>query len=135
MPVLNRIADRAEEIAAPEARQSRREPDDAVGLAATGKRNRAMGSGGREIGGEGEAPLDQRQPFAKILRRPGEEEVRACVAAGARPGAIEASIDERAIENPRRRRRRHGPSLMLQTGPRANLRFALTLTDGRPSGA
>ena len=91
-----------------------------------------MGAGRAEIGGDGEAPFDQRQPFGEVLRRPGEQEIRRARRRLPRPGAIEAAIDERAIENPRRRRRRHGPSLMRQTAPRAKPRFGLTLATWTP---
>ena len=105
------VADGGKKSAGPQARLGRGDPDDAVDLPAGGKRNRALRAGGAEVGGEGEAPLDQRQPLLKVLRRPGQEEVRPCVARSARPRAIEASIDEIAIKYPRRRRRRHARAL------------------------
>jgi hypothetical protein len=93
-----KVADGRQKSACSQGHPGRGDPDGAVDLAACGERDRAVGAGRAEIGGEGEAPFDQRQPFAKVLSRASEEEVHARVAGWAGPGAIEASIDERAIK-------------------------------------
>jgi hypothetical protein len=70
-----------------------------------------MRAGRAEISGEGEASFDQRQPIAKVFGGPHEQEIRLSLPTRARPGAIEAPIDQTSIEYLRRRRIRHGRSL------------------------
>src|SRR5208282_2220803 len=113
----------------------RGDPNDAVDLATGGQRSRAVRAGRAEVGGDGEAPLHERQAFGKVLRRAGEQEIRLSAAARVRPGAIEAAIEQSAIENPRGRGRiRHWALLMGQTASRAKLCFGLNYEDGRHSG-
>jgi hypothetical protein len=65
-----------------------------------------MRAGRAKVRGESEAPFDERQPIEKVFRSPCEQKVR-FAALGARPGAIEAAIDQTSIEYLRRRRMRH----------------------------
>ena len=116
------VPDRAEEPAGAEARQGGRDPDDSIDLAARREAGGGIGSGRAEIGGEGEPALDQGQALAEFVRCPGEQEIRAAAGLSPRPGAIEPRIDERAIEDLRRRRRgRHARALMRRLGARRNL--------------
>ena len=78
------VADGGKKRPGPQAGLGRCDPCDAVDLPAGDENNRAVGAGRAEIGGDGEAPFDQRQPLPKVLRRPGEQEVRPCVAGSTR---------------------------------------------------
>jgi len=106
------VADRRQEVAISQARRGRGDPDDAIDLAAGRERRRAMRAGRAEVGGQREAPFDERQPIAKLFGRPHEQEIR--LSAAARPSAIEAPMDQTSIEYLRRRRLRHRAFLILE---------------------
>ena len=79
------VANRGQKIAISEARLGRGDPDDAIDLSAGRKRGRAVRAGRAEVGGKGEASLDERQPIAKVLGRPFEQEVGLGLIAGRAP--------------------------------------------------
>ena len=120
------IADRAEEIAAAEARQSRREPDDAIDLAAGRQRRGGVRSGRAEIRREGEAPLDQRQALAELLGRAGEQEIGPVVPGGRAPRRDRAGDGRARGRRFLWRRGGHAFALCARRGPRAKPGFALT---------
>ena len=75
-----------------------------------------------DVGGEGEAPLDEREAVGKLVGRAPQEEVRPASRVGARPGPVEPAQGERAVEDLRRRAGPPPPEGARPAGPRATSR-------------